>query len=102
MSLPGSGCGCGNPWNGSVEAICGTFETPLVEDQGRCSPHQTKIESGAPSLPVSQCDDDQFTIIDNPLFDPPFLVIARLFDQTCSVFTDQNGNPITIVLAGVQ
>lgn len=50
-------------------------------------------------MPVAQCADDQYITIYQPQnIDHPFAVSARLFDQLCSVITDQSGSAITLIL----
>lgn len=93
-------CLC-SPWNcaPNVCRVCGEFPTPTVEDLGACSPYRTKRDCEAPALPVVTCDDTEYRTIyqpENALH--PFAVSARLFDENCDPFTDQNGAAITLII----
>jgi hypothetical protein len=94
-----NGCGCGNPWQSSTRAVCGEFVEPTVPDEGRCSPYRVKTDCEAPTIPVAQCEDDQYAVIYQPENeDNPFAISARLFDSCCEAITDESGNPITIII----
>lgn len=95
----GNGWCCGNPWNNSVEGVCGDFTEPTTPDQGQCAPRRVKRSCEAPDLPVSQCEDDEYTTEytpENP--DSPFTITARLFDEDCELITDESGDPIITTL----
>lgn len=97
MSYPG--CGCGNWWDTPARSVCGEFPEPVNPDQGICTPHRVKLDNEAPALPVAQCDDDQYITVYQPEnIDAPFAVVARLFDECCFVITDENNDPITLVI----
>lgn len=97
MSYPG--CGCGNWWNNAPQSVCGTFDLPEVEDEGRCASYRVKITCEAPVLPVAQCSDDTYEVVYQPEdTEHPFAILSKLFDDACGVVTDDAGNPITTVV----
>lgn len=90
---------CGNPWNSSVTEVCGTFDEPTVEDQGRCHTYRVKRSCEAPTLPTAQCDDALYETFYDPTDESaPFYVIASLFNESCLAITDENGDTITLKL----
>ncbi len=93
------GCGCGSYWNNFPASVCGTWETPTVEDLGQCSPRRVKLTCEAPVLPVAQCADESYEVIYDPTnIDNPFSISATLFDECCLPITDENSEPITLII----
>ncbi len=91
---------CGNPWNNTVRSECGTFDDPVVEDQGQCHSYRVKITCEGPTLPTPQCADDTYETLYTPEDeDSPFKVSAKLFDENCAAITDENAEPITLIIA---
>jgi hypothetical protein len=92
-------CNCKVTWP-SVKCVCGNFETPVVPDEGQCSPYREKRSCEAPELPVITCDDDEYVTIFQPEnATNPFKVSARLFDENCEVVTDENDEDILTYVA---
>lgn len=90
--------GC-NWWDNAPQSVCGTFETPEVEDLGQCASYRVKITCDAPTLPVAQCLDDAYEVIYQPdNIDNPFAILGTLFNECCAAITDQNGNPIMLLV----
>lgn len=88
---------CCNPWapsGPSTKKVCGDFEEPENPDLGQCAPYREKRTCDAPVLPVSECEDDEYTVVFTPTLVPPFRIIARLFDSNCELILDSNNQPI--------
>lgn len=93
-------CGC-NPFNCSqtVCCQCGEFATPVVADEGACAVYRQKISCEAPTAPVAPCPAELYYTIYQPQnVASPFAVSATLMDENCVPITDQNHNPITLIL----
>ncbi len=90
-------CNCGNPWN-TPRSVCGTFDTPVVVDLGRCSPYRVKISCEAPTVPLPECSEVPEIEYhpENPSH--PFTVWSILFDENCSAILDQDDNPIQTLI----
>lgn len=81
----------------SITCVCGTFEEPTVPDEGRGYPHRQKITCEAPTLPTAPCGETDYTTVFSPELQI-FAVISKLYDENCDLITDQDGEPITLVI----
>lgn len=89
---------CCNISGPSTKCVCGVWTIPEHPDEGQCVPYREKLDCEVPSLPVIQCDDDEYTTIFQPQNPNVFKVSARLFDENCETIQDQLGNDILTFL----
>ena len=81
--------------NPTTLSVCGTFTDPDNPDQGQCYPVKVSENCSAPTLPVIQCDDDEYTVEYQPdNTEHPFRVVARVFDEACLPITDESDQNI--------
>lgn len=91
-------CNCGTP-NPTTSCVCGTFTDPVNPDQGVGWPLKRTISCEAPTLPVIECSDPNYTTVFDPTNESaPFSVLASLFDENCLLVTDQDGAPIILTI----
>lgn len=83
----------------STCCVCGDFDEPDNEDEGRCGPPATKRDCEKPAAPQPECGELNFTIEAFPGEVPPFVITSILFDESCDEILDQSGNPILTLVA---
>lgn len=88
---------CLNP-DTSTQCRCGDFPEPDVAEVGACMPAATHRTCEAPPAPQAECGEQNFTVEYRPGETPPFVVTSILFDQSCEVILDQDGNPILTIV----